>query len=46
MRSGRITLYTGPALPHAVANIRGYFLFQGLLVLYLLITAAGYLFSP
>jgi 1,4-dihydroxy-2-naphthoate polyprenyltransferase len=34
------------ALPHAVANIRGYFIFQTLLALYLLITAAGSLLSP
>ena len=33
------------ALPHAVANIRGYFIFQTLLALYLLITAAGSLLS-
>ncbi|WP_292383658.1 prenyltransferase [Methanoculleus sp. UBA430] len=31
------------ALPHAVANIQGYFAFQGLLLLYLLAAAAGFL---
>ncbi|MDV2481173.1 prenyltransferase [Methanoculleus sp. Wushi-C6] len=35
-----------PALPHAVANIQGYFLFQGLLALYLLLVVAGSLFGP
>ncbi|WP_332448490.1 prenyltransferase [Methanoculleus sp.] len=34
------------ALPHAVANVQGYFAFQGLLVLYFLAAAAGFLYGP
>lgn len=42
----RRTAERAGALRHATANIQGYFLFQGLVVLYLLLAAAGSFFGP
>ncbi len=42
----RRTAERAGALRHAVANIQGYFIFQGLVALYLLFAAAGSLFGP
>lgn len=42
----RRTAERAGALRHATANIQGYFLFQGLVALYLLFAAAGSLFGP